>query len=168
MRWLRHNGRRRVRSGATWGKILVRHEVNLERARYPSGLAAFANCKPALSTTKRLLAATLLGGSSWTVICADVSRIVVSLYRGLPYESFCSHFANRDLPLVFNCAAGKDRTFGGHCTGPLDGWVCRESMNFGRRQLLCRLREIRRQLRDKRQVRAWPRLPEIKRRRRSE
>jgi protein-tyrosine phosphatase len=46
----------------------------------------------------------------------DARLSMVSLYRGLPYElraaykSIFTHLANRNLPFVFHCAAGKDRT----------------------------------------------------------
>jgi protein-tyrosine phosphatase len=46
----------------------------------------------------------------------DSHRLMISVYRELPYEfedafrSLFQYVAEGDLPLVFNCAAGKDRT----------------------------------------------------------
>ncbi len=89
---------------------------NRERSKYPSRLTEIANLRYRFRDHEQLP-----GNLKQLLRSADgrpehSRRRMLSMYRQLPYEfqaplqSIFRHLIDADLPLVFNCTAGKDRT----------------------------------------------------------
>lgn len=89
---------------------------NDERADQPSALIAIENIQYRYLDHDRLpgnvsKTLALLGARS-----EDTTAVMISMYRRLPFEfrdafrTLFRHLVGGDLPLVFNCTAGKDRT----------------------------------------------------------
>jgi protein-tyrosine phosphatase len=89
---------------------------NSERADQPSGIAALKTIQ-----YRHLDHDHLPGNVSKTLVQAgvrseDTTAVMISMYRRLPLEfrtafkALFQHLASGDLPMVFSCTAGKDRT----------------------------------------------------------
>jgi protein-tyrosine phosphatase len=89
---------------------------NHERREYPNRLASISNIHYSFQEHEEVPGdiRRLLGSAQVSV--ADSRRMMIGLYRQLPYtsldayRSLFAHLIAGSLPLVFNCAAGKDRT----------------------------------------------------------
>jgi protein-tyrosine phosphatase len=90
--------------------------TNGERADQPSAFVAIDNVQ-----YRHLDHDRLPGNVSKTLATVgsrseDTTAVMISMYRQLPFEfrdafrALFDHLAGGDLPLVFNCTAGKDRT----------------------------------------------------------
>jgi len=89
---------------------------NMERAAYPSRLTRIAHLRYRFRDHEKLpgnfkhLFAPAIGGAEHS------RRMMLSMYRQIPTEfrsallALFRHLVEGDVPVVFNCTAGKDRT----------------------------------------------------------